>query len=230
MRQITTILSEIVNNLDLEIIVKSVSTSGSNFILTVDKTWWLHKNVYFKLGATDYYKVVDFTLNQSLTITPVDHENTPTANTYILENPIFYHGKVKPTVAELRNIKDWYKQPPLIWLYEILRRSKPQDPITSIDSEGSISLFFLMTNNIQDWTTDDHYQQVILPLNELVEYFIEQLKVNPNLGTIGAIDTVNHAKFGEYSVESPTSTERQLLSLNQSGIEINPNIPILISC
>jgi len=230
MIQLVDLLENVVSDLQLNVKVKSITANANGtFTLSVDNTWYLHSGKYFKLG-TDFYKVVDFTLNTSLTIKPFEHENTPTTGTYTLENPIYHHGKVKPTLQYVGGIKNWYKKPPLVWVYEIFSRNRPSEPDTAIDSQGQVRILFLMTNKWNDWTTDDHYTQVINPLNQVVDEFESKLRDYRGVGLLGSQDRVNHANFGSYSIESPTATEQNLLNLHLSGIEYAPDIPLTKSC
>jgi len=227
---VTDLLDELISSLELNVQVKNVVDNGDgSFTLTVDRTWYLTDNLYFLLGS-DLYKVKSFTLDSELVVTQSDHENTPIAGTYQLENPTFYHGKVKPTNDELTKIKDWYRKPPLIWLFEIFARTEPSEPDSIIDSEGELRLLFLLYCDFANWETSDHYEKVIKPMNTVVDEFLRVLRDYPLVGLLGSVTYINHANFGQYSITNPADTERNMFNITLSGIEIQPNLPLTKTC
>ena len=75
-----------------------------------------------------------------------------------LQTPFFFHGTPYATNAHISRLDDVSKVP-MIYLYEIIRETFG-DRLTT-NTEAEVKLFFLDVANFSDWTTDDHYSNVI---------------------------------------------------------------------
>lgn len=227
MIQIEQVISDAIDLMDLTINVSSSQETGdSDLILYVDKTWYIQKGTRIEIDG-DIYKVIDFTLNTSITLDDVGGLTTPESIT--LPNPTFYYGKTKVVNYKLNSIMDKTTLYPIIWMQENLGRTAPADVDSSYDSDGSVRLFFLNNANLEDWERADHQTEVIEPLNTVVDEFLRVIDNNGTTGKLGDNQTINHALFGVSGLLNSADTVKNMFAENLSGIEINPSIPILKS-
>ena len=227
MRQVKDILSTVITNeLSLNLKFKSVTTNpDGHYVCECENTQYLNvgKTVVID-GVT--YRVEAFTFNSSLTLSGA---SAPTAGlVYPIAKPTFVFGKYKDVHAQVAamNIKD---SMPMIWMFELLERSQPEDELSSIDSEGDVRLYFF--NSMQnDWETSDHYTEVFDPLTNLIDAFVNACKASPLLGEIGRVARTNHAKFATGGQTISGGDERQIMPAYLSAIEVLIGIPVLSYC
>lgn len=229
MIQITDKIQEVVDSMVLDYNILSVEENDGKYTLQVDKTWYLNTGIWVTIDDNKY-KIESFIQDSELVLIPKEHEESPVVGDYILPNPIFYHGKTKAINVELLNEQDAYLRPPILWLWEIFDRTEPEDVESIIDSEGEVRLIFLLPWPNQSWETSDQYTNIIKPLTSVIDYFQELLYDFKGVGKLQSKNRINHVKFGNYSLANSADTERNMFSIDLSGIEYPVNIPLTKMC
>jgi len=225
MIQVKTVLAQILSELSLNLVINSVTDNGdSTYTLSVESTQYLNQKMVFDIDSVEY-TVIDFTLNESLTISGA---SAPTTGIKTLPSPTFVHGKYKAVNKQLqqRQPEDYL---PLVWMYELLPRTEPDDPLSSIDTEGDVRLYFCMSSNWADWDSSEHYDQVFDPLTNVIDAFVSRLKSSPLIGELGTIERTNHAKFSTGGFSISGNQENAILPAYISAIEVLVDLPILTS-
>ena len=225
MIQVKTVLSQIIGDLSLNLDIDSVTDNGDGtYTLSVDNTQYLNVGASVTLDSVDY-TVTSFILNDSVTISG---DSAPTTGIKTLPNPTFAHGKYKAVNSQL-SMRQPIDYMPLVWMYELLPRTQPDDPLSLIDSEGQVRMFFCMSAKWDDWETADHYTEVFDPLNNVIDALIQKMRVSPMIGELGAIERTNHPKFATGGNTIDGGQESAILPGYVSAVEVIIDLPILQS-
>ena len=230
MIQVADILSSIVSQMTLSIDVYAIGFVGDKYKLYTTKTYYLHTGSYVTLDGYEY-RVSDFSRNEYIVLDDTNHEGetlpNPGIGTFTIRNPFFIHGKLKKTNEELMSkTTQAYKFMPLIWMFELLPRTRSEEVDSVIDSEGVVRLFFMNSAKKEDYSTSDHYEQIIKPIDLLVNKFIAELKSSPYIGKLGSVIRTNHANFTTGGGLTSAQEANILGFDNLSGIEVEIDLPI----
>ena len=147
--------------------------------------------------------------------------------TWELQPLFFYNGTPYAVNNELSKI-DSNNKAPFIYLYEIFKERR-----TSIDSgwvkESDLSLHILDYANMRDWSTKDHYNEVIKGVNKLVNYIIDELNSSLSFYQFEQdYEIVNHVKWGQFS--NFRGHTNSVFNEHLSGIELNFTLKIKEQC
>lgn len=174
--------------------VLSLTDDGINTTLVVDNALYARQGLNANIGGTDYPIVDADYLANAITVNGV----IALATSYTLDPPIFLHGTPMMTNSHFTRAKQIKERmTPLIYLLEIIDRE--DDGLSSIVEKVSLRMFFLDDARV-DWLTDDHYSEVIIPMDNLAELVQSAMyeypsKFVPDSFTVKKVDHVN---FGEY--------------------------------
>ena len=177
MKQTVDIIEDIVNELTPTITINSQSTTDGIITLLTDKTYWIHTASRITIDGKKY-RVVDFVIDESLSLKPFTTGDTVDVDSFVLPKPTYFHGTEKMIRQEVNSIKDKTTIVPMIWLKEIYRDDQVFDAESAIDRETDLMLIFVDSADTENWLTDDHYTNVIYPIDKMVDLFIEKLGQN----------------------------------------------------
>jgi len=233
--EVATLIKEVITDLDLKLNIFAVRLTNSRYRCYTQNTQYLAKNMVVTLSGYSY-RVYSFSLNEYVEFEiPADADGEPihsepiVTGIYTLPNPTFIHGKLKAVTDELSK-KQSTAIMPLIWLFELLPRRVPTNKLSIFETEGTIRLFFMNTANFQDYETEDHYEQVIIPMGNLITEFYSQLKRHKRTGLPVSISgRTNHAKFTTGGNSTTAGSEKNVLNKMLSGIELEIDLPIKIN-
>ncbi len=221
--QINTLLKEVLDGLNLQLVVYAVTASpNGGWVLSVDQTHYLNTNKQFKISGI-VYTVTSFIQDKQVTVTG---SIAPVRGSYTLPPPYFTHGKLKAVNFDLAK-KEPLITSPLIWNFEIQGRTRPAEVDTVIISEGAVKLFFMTTANYEDFDTDAHYTECIEPMNTVIDSFIKALKDHRRTGLVFENSRTAHAKFTTGGNSTTAGTEKNVLPVFVSGIELDIAVPII---
>jgi hypothetical protein len=231
MNQVSDILSTVIDDLELTMNIYAVSSVvngvGENWKAWTLNTYYLHTGMRVTLGGIEY-KIIDFSQNKYLVLDSEDYaKSEPSTGNYTIDNPFFIWGKYKKANAELAyKSQQPYQYMPFIWMFELQPRTQPEAVDSVIQSEGIVRLFFMNTYPAEDYTTADHYTQIIKPMDDLVDRFVSALKKSKYIGILGTITRTNHANFTNGGSLTAGADQKVLDAGNLSGIEVEIDLPI----
>ena len=203
--------------------VLSHSDDGVNTTMVLENLYNTRYNMAIDIDGTDYTVLSADHTSNTIVVSGVIAD--PLA--YIVPNPFYFHGTPYATNAQIAYLDDASKVP-MIYLMEILREDI-QSTDSPIDRTVDVRLFFLDVANFEDWTTDDHYSKVITGLNNLVTYFIAQLKLSKDFYTFDTVfRQINHIKFGQF--QDLKGHIQSIFNDHLSGIEVSFNLSIRKTC
>lgn len=186
-------IKEFVENMELVSNVLDLSDDGTNTILTVENVFHIRAlpapNRRTVLIDGDSYDViaVDYQLN-TVTIIGVITE----ASVYKVPNPFFFTGTLVSTGNEIACLHPNQKCP-MIYLNQIIKGKKPNNSDADFYSPVRMAFADYYSN---DYTNDDHINQVLRPLENLARYVFNQWDNEGCLSLTGDIDWENVPKWG----------------------------------
>lgn len=210
-----------INGLDLSSPILS-AVIGATSVLTVENVYHARVGLNCIIDGFEFEIIsVNYDANT------VEVNGTPV--TYILFEmpvPFYFHGTPYATNAHISRLQDSQKVP-MIYLLEIIREQLQVED-SSIETIADLRLFFLDVANFQDWTTDQHYSNVIRPMRNLLDAFIDQARNSPLFGELPALQVITHVKFGVY--QDSKGHLNSLFNDRLSGIELNGSFPFYNKC
>lgn len=212
-QQTVDIMGSFIASLAETITIISVVDNGGSFTLATKCTWWLS----IKQGYTiqgDLYIVESFIINQSITVIPQGHANTPVVGSFPIAAPLYFHGTFKMAQNEIDAITDKTVLCPFIYLIEIVTDRKNDDEESMIERETTLRMLFLNSANSADWLTDDHYTYVIDPMQQMVDLYIKKLKESGRF-----TDSIRHDDTPLSNVSEQGTQTKAVFDCNLSGIE-----------
>jgi hypothetical protein len=214
MRLTVDILEEFIASISLSGLVLGYSNDGTNTTLTVAKTYHARARMLLNVDGIDY-PILSVVNNEAITVSGV----ILLPVTYTVPNPFYFHGTPMMTNANHINGADPDQKVPMIYLYEILReRDRPTDSRILRDSD--LRLFFMDSANFSDWTTDDHYTNRLVGLNNLVDAFIDAAKAYKCFYTYDTDFTrINRPNWGVF-FDNKGNLER-IFDDELSGVELS---------
>jgi hypothetical protein len=182
------------------------------------KTYWLKPCMKVIVdGATGKVQEVSNNKWVQIQFTRAIDESTKTFN---LPQASFFHGTVPMADVEIKRACDL----PICYLYELF--TQQHGTIEDVNAYIAQRLrFFFMDDYPQDnnWLTDDHYQNVIYPMQNFAFFFIENLKANvkkvdENYLNFNRYDLINRVKTGVF--KGTKGNEKSTFTRNLSGVEL----------
>lgn len=214
-KQTVDLIDDIVQSLLVSInILTVVTNSPGNYTVTMPCTWWLQPGVTIDLGG-NFYKILSFTINKELVLESVGSPVLPVIGSYALPVPTYYHGTLKMTQNEVDGQPDKTLITPFVYLFEVLRDKKNTDFDSMIDRETDLRIFFVHSANFSDWLTDDHYTNVIDPMQSMVDLFINKIENNRFF-----TDEINYDCLPLINLSEEGNQEKSIFDCNLSGIEL----------
>lgn len=213
-KQTVDIIGTIVDELSVDFIIDDSSAVGPNFVLETECTWWLSINDKVTIGGF-LYKVVDFDINVSITVVALDGGGLPLPGPFPLPIPEYIHGTLKMAQNEVDAVYNKEALVPFVYLFEVVRDRKNTDEESMIDRTTELRIFFLNSANTKDWLTDDHYLNVIDPMQQMVDLFIKKIKGNKLFA-----ENLNYDCLPLINLSQEGQQENSVFDCNLSGIEL----------
>ncbi len=191
------------------------------------------------LWATESFTVtiddVDYIIsandpNISITITG---PSAPTATTFQLYPPVFYHGTVKATESDLEaKINDRLLSTdrlPMIWLHEPTDETIEENPLRAIALTSRAELYFMTDADFAAWSNDDHYKLAIRPMRNLIESFMNAVNsaTTINNNKITTSTPTDLPRFSQYTGKD--GKDKTIFSRTLSGCKFEIELPFIRS-
>lgn len=204
--------------------ILSLSNDAVNTTIIADRVLYAREGLNLTIDGTSYPIIsVDYQ-HKTIVISGVVEEG----NWFDLDPPVFLHGTPYMTNSHFTKAKQIQERmTPLIYLLEIINRN---DRGRQFDvEECDLLMFFLDDADASNWLTDDHYSEVIIPMDNLAEYV--QSEMEDYRKFVGDFSTrkVDHVNFGQY-VDLKGHLQ-SIFDAKLSGVERKFNaLPIFKDC
>lgn len=214
MKEFSQIFNTIVNQISSEIKVES-KTSNNYFTC---KTKWSRKGKtltgYDINGNLLTKKITNVVNNEYITL----EDGLIVSNTLVLNAPFDITGTKIATNLEWTKASTFaIDKTPIVWLLDSF------DELvygleSSMERTVDMKVFFLDETDIKNYYTADHKREVIQPMMNLKDEFLEIIKKNRNFKTV--IDA-RVKYFSRFGTESSQGFEKNILDANLSGLVLS---------
>lgn len=211
--EISNIVKELVLNIDTTIVGTFDIVTGKTFVCN---TKWARIGKQVTDANNDVYLITDIETNEWIIATPINHSNN-LDGIITLASPYWQPGtKLAANSEWTKKTNNLLIKTPLIWLVELIRYRKYGREST-IDFESDLRLFFLDETNVSQYYVSDHRQNVVIPMEQLSNEFIEVIKSDRAFETIENYEVITFSRFG---VEQENGMFKNILDANLSGVEL----------
>ena len=207
-------IEDIVSNIDYTIIGEVDNNIGKN---TFCRTKWAREGKQIQNLDTLYtFNVIYVQPDDYIDALPVG-AGTFQSGTYLLPIPFYIHGTKKATNREWTiSTNDLTAKTPIIWLLGPVRYTAFGRE-SSLEYEADLRIFFLDETDPTQYYTEDHMQQVVYPMEQLAESFLETLEADVNYKTLERWEIIEFSRFG---TEQDNGFFQNILDANLSGVEL----------
>ena len=116
---------------------------------------------------------------------------------------------------------------PSIYVKEVIREQEfPQNVGSSLERESAVIIYFLDSVNFAEWTTDDHYNNIIPELRYIKNAYKDEIIKHKRSANIESFESINRINFGVYT-DNRGNTEA-IFNDRLSAIELGFTLPIYI--
>jgi hypothetical protein len=215
MDEITQIVGEIVSKIDRMIYGTINPSSGVNEFCA---TKWGRKGKYLEDSNSVLFRIESIDYDNSIDAVSMPAGTLFDSGAYLLPEPFYISG------TKLATNREWtiadsnlMKKTPIIWLLETIDEERFGRG-DSREFDASLRIFFLDETDIKNYYTEDHRREVVLPMQNLVEAFIEA--INADL-RFKPLDSYRMKTFSRFGVEQENGMFQNILDANLSGVELN---------
>lgn len=214
MAEITEIVRGIVSEIDTTIEGRfNVATNKTDYCATK----WARKGKTVLDEAANTYLITDFEPDENLTVTQTNLPLVPLTGTTFLPPPFFQPGtKLAANVEWTKVLTNIIAKTPLIWLLEIIREQKfGRGDVREFETD--LRIFFLDETDPTQYLTEDNRREIVEPMENLAESFLDVIRANKNFKRIDEYTIVTFSRFG---VETDQGVVQNILDANLSGVEL----------
>ena len=216
--EVTYIVREIVSAMDKTIEVKWNGTSTASYAC---QTKWARKDKIVTDKDALKYIIQSITPNELVDYQPAQTVSNILDGVVNLPVPFFITGTKMATNTEwLKATSDVVAKTPIIWLLETIQETRFGKG-DSREVEYQLRLFFLDETNVKDFYTEDHRDQVVLPMQELAKEFIRTANRDRRFKTV---DQYTMKTFSRFGVERDNGVFQNILDANLSGVEVTMSL------
>lgn len=181
------------------------------------KTKWARKGKIVLDEVGNPYLIDEVLPDVSLQTTQQSGPITPLTGTTFLPTPFFQTGtKLAANMEWTKVLTDLTQKTPLIWLLEIIREQKFGRG-DSREFESDLRVFFLDETDPTQFLTQDHRREVVEPMEQLAESFLDVIRLNRVFKTLVDYQITSFSRFG---VETDQGVIQNILDANLSGVEL----------
>ena len=215
------LLKEAYNSLDFSLNVISVN----NGLFEVTDLKFSRIGTFVIIDNNEYI-ITD--LNTDLKTFQINNNNYNQMPTNIaLKSPYFAHGTAQMQNNEWANAQFDEQKFPSIYVREVIREQEfTENSGSSLERESAITIYFLDSVNFAEWTTQDHYDNIIPELSYITNAYKEAIINHKRSGKIESFDKITRINFGIYT-DTRGNTEA-MFNDRLSAIELGFTLPIYI--
>lgn len=216
------VISSIVSKTTAVIPVDSISAvvDGVFTIATTD-TAWISLNQTIEIGG-DKYRVKNFVCDTSVEFMQVGHVDVIAGNSFVLPAPTFHNGTYIMVQEEQREISIAGASP-FVWLAEVIKENFPINNGRPKIVNAPVRMFILTEADKANWSTADHYSNVIEPMRTLGFALLKRAILETGVYPLSGDATItSHANAG--AVEK-NGHPKALFNENLSGVELTFSLP-----
>lgn len=217
MIDILSTFNSIVNEMSNVVVVEYDEATGKSFTCN---TKWARPLKYVVDVNDMIYKVTEVVPNVYIKAEPVGHENALDGAVF-LPNPFALLGTQIATNMEWqRTSNDIRQKTPFIWLLDTITYTE-SGAESSIEYDVPLRIFFLDETNSVNYKTKDHQENVVQPMNALINEFLRVVNTKPIFKKVRNAQRKTFSRFGS---ENAQGTFKNILDADFSGVELRINL------
>lgn len=182
----------------------------------VTNTKWARMGKTVLDASNNLFKLTEVVTDSYVVAEPIGHAGNLNGIFY-LDKPFFITGTKLATNREWtlasNNLKD---KTPIIWLLEIISETG-YGKGSSLERDIETKLFFLDETDPAQYYTKDHREQVVKPMQKLMNEF---LKVVSNDRMYLPIENYKYKTFSRFGVDTDSGVTENILDANLSGVAL----------
>ena len=199
--------------------ISSITNVGTTYTINTSNTKRLVVGDYVKINSIEY-KILTLTINSEFTISST---SAVTGTSWIASAPYFYYGNPIMISNTLDKIRDYQNKFPVIVLFETMPADVDDDENSQVERTVSLQFYFADQANYADWSYEQYYSEVINPLQDYVDEFINALKNHLRIGDLTKHKETPYSKWSLINSE----TGKNVFNSQLSAIGIAIDLPIL---
>jgi hypothetical protein len=215
-------MNQDISNIIDQIVLDIDNTIEGTFNVTLNrtdvcKTKWIRKGKKVKNSSGNEYMVIDFAVDEWVVATPIVSTSPPLNGTISINEPYFITGTKMSANREWTIVtNDVTAKTPIVWYLDFIR-FKQFGKESTIEFESELRIFFLDETDVRNYYTKDHRDNVVRPMTELVNGFIESVNGNRVFKRIEDFEILTFSRFG---VEKENGMFQSILDADLSGVEL----------
>lgn len=211
--EISSVVSDIASRINLSIEGKYNGVTNE----FCDTKWARAGKKVTESTTGDVYEITGVNYNESMTANNLSGVAPFESGEYMLPEPFFISGtKLAANNEWTIAADDLTQKTPIIWLLEVIRERRYGRGDTRLLSTD-LRVFFLDETNVRDFYTADHRREVVYPMTELAEAFLDVVRSDQNFETFEDYELITFSRFG---VEQENGMFENILDANLSGVEL----------
>lgn len=149
-----------------------------------------------------------------------------TGDTLALAPLGFKSGTVIAVDAEMQLGNNVPSLMPLVYMVEVMSSEQVHEPLSNIGERAEVRLLILNECDVANWTTEDHYTNVIEVTEQIAKTLLEAFKMSGKIGLLTTSRTWNHVQVGTFNDNGHT---KRTFSVDFSGVEMRLTLPIILN-
>lgn len=163
------------------------------------------------------FRITDISYDEWIIAEPIGNGGEVLDGVFTLPQPFFITGTKLATnrewtIAEV-NLEN---KTPLIWLLEIISETG-YGRGSSLERDIETRLFFLDETDPSQYYTKDHREQVVVPMQKLMNEFLTVVNNNRMFETV---ENYRYKTFSRFGVEQEKGVIENILDANLSGVAL----------
>lgn len=208
-------IKEIVQSIDNSMLGKYDVSSNKTFICD---TKWSRLGKVITDSNNQKFKITEIVYDSYIIAEPINGGSGNLDGLCYLINPFFLTGtKLAANMEWTLADSNLENKLPLIWLLEIISETGYGRGF-AIEKDIEARLFFLDETDPSQYYTKDHREQVVIPMQKLMQEFIKQVEKNKLYKTI---ENYRYKTFSRFGVESEKGVIKNILDANLSGVALD---------
>lgn len=191
--------------------------NSSNQRTYMCNTKWARVGKVIKDSNNIEFKIIEISYDVYIVAEPILGGLDVLDGVCYLINPFFITGTKRATNMEW-NLADsnLENKLPLIWLLEVISETG-YGRGSSKEKDIEIKLFFLDETDPSQYYTKNHREQVVIPMQKLMQEFLGIIEKNRMYETI---ENYRYKTFSRFGVERESGVLENILDANLSGIAL----------
>lgn len=213
-QEISNIVKGLVDNIDCTI---DGVFDAQTMQVNVCKTKWARIGKIVTNSTNDEYIITDILVDEWIKVDKVIQSSPDLDGVITLPIPYWLAG------TKIAANREWtigdnivMEKTPVIWMLELIRYTGyGRDSTLQFDSE--IRLFILDETDVVNYYVEDHRQQVVLPMENLMLELMNTISKDRNFKKI---DEYSVGTFSRFGLEKDNGMFQNILDANLSGLEL----------